>query len=165
VESTTEYRRVIKEPKSKRSRRTIVISHDLLDLLLRERERYARLVAGVPDGVEVDLSFIKLPEGALMFPSAMVPGGMIDLTRLRNPRALTNAVRPRFRELGFPTLRFHDLRATHGTMLLDAGEPVHVVAARLGHSPVVLMKAYAKRNKKADQRAAETIDKLSKGML
>ena len=165
IKSTTEYRRVTKEPKSARGKRTIVIGADLLALLLRERERYLRLVAGVPDGVEVDLSLVRLPPDALMFPSPMTPDGSIDLTRLRNPRAVTNETRARFRELGFATLRFHDLRASHGTMLLDAGEPVHVVAARLGHSPAVLMKAYAKRNRKSDQRAAETIEKLSKGML
>jgi integrase len=165
IETMTSYRRAVKDPKSARGKRTIIISADLLALLLRERERYLRLIAGVPDGVRVDLSLVKLPDDALIFPSPMAPGMAIDLTRLRNPRALTNAARERFRKLGFTTLRFHDLRATHGTMLLDAGEPVHVVAARLGHDPAVLMRAYAKRNKQSDQRAAETIERLSKGML
>jgi hypothetical protein len=35
--------------------------------LLSVREQHSRLVAGVPDGAAVDLSLIKLPEGALMF--------------------------------------------------------------------------------------------------
>jgi hypothetical protein len=30
-------------------------------------------------------------------------------------------------------------------MLLDAGVPVHVVAARCGHDPAVLLRSYAKR--------------------
>lgn len=37
-----------------------------------------------------------------------------------------------------PTIRFHDLRHTHATLLLKAGVPVHVVAQRLGHSPPAL---------------------------
>jgi integrase len=47
--------------------------------------------------------------------------------------------------LGYPKLRFHDLRGSHETALLDAGMAVHVVAARCGHSPAMLLSTYAKR--------------------
>jgi integrase len=60
-------------------------------------------------------------------------------------------------KLGFPRLRLHDLRGTHGTMLLDASVPAHVVAARLGQDPAVLLRIYAKRTKKADMSAAAVI--------
>src|SRR5215813_9203594 len=40
-------------------------------------------------------------------------------------------------------LRFHDLRGSHETALLDAGVPVHVVAQRCGHDPAVLLRSYA----------------------
>ena len=63
------------------------------------------------------------------------------------------------------TIRFHDLRATHETLLLDAGVPVHVVAARCGHDPAVLLRVYAKRTRKADTSAAAVIGALSKGAL
>ena len=43
---------------------------------------------------------------------------------------------------------------THETMLLDAAMPVHVVAARCGHDPAVLLRVYANRTKKADTTAA-----------
>jgi integrase len=33
-----------------------------------------------------------------------------------------------------PTIRFHDLRHTHATLLIAAGVPAKVVAERLGHS-------------------------------
>ena len=68
-------------------------------------------------------------------------------------------------ELGFAGLRFHDLRGSHETMLLDAGEPVHVVAARCGHDPAVMLRAYAKRTRKADANAAAVIARLSKNAL
>ena len=58
-----------------------------------------------------------------------------------------------------------DLRGTHGTMLLDAGVPVHVVAARLGQDPAVLLRTYAKRTKKADTSAAAVISAMSRGIL
>ena len=64
--------------------------------------------------------------------------------------------------LGFP-VSIHDLRGSHATMLLDAGEKPHVVAARLGHDPAVLMRDYAKRTEKADTDVAATIGALLKG--
>lgn len=43
-----------------------------------------------------------------------------------------------------PRARFHDLRHVHATLLLRAGVPVHVVAARLGHAdPAVTLRVYA----------------------
>lgn len=43
-----------------------------------------------------------------------------------------------------PQSRFHDLRHVHATLLLRAGVPVHVVAARLGHAdPAVTLRVYA----------------------
>ena len=42
---------------------------------------------------------------------------------------------------------------------------VHVVAARCGHDPAVLLRVYAKRTKKADQNAAAAIGRLSQTLL
>jgi integrase len=165
IEQTTEYGRRLKEPKSRRGIRTIVIDDALLAMLIAEREKYQRVAAGVPDGVQVDLSLVKLPPDALMFPAPPMGGEAFDFARLRNPKSVTKETRKRFRKLGFATMRFHDLRASHGTALLDAGVPVHVVAARLGHDAAVLLKAYAKRTKKADTSAAAVIGELSKGIL
>jgi integrase len=67
--------------------------------------------------------------------------------------------------LGFKGLRFHDLRGSHETALLDRGVPVHVVAARRGHDPAVLLRNYAKRTKKADTSAAAVIGALSQSIL
>jgi integrase len=152
-----------KEPKTKRGRRTIVIDDHLVALLSRERIRYLRIIAGVTDDASVDLSFLRLPDEALVFPS--LAGGNIDLARPRHPNGISGEFVKRARKLGFDRLRFHDLRATHETMLLDAGVPVHVVAARCGHDPAVLLRAYAKRTKKADTSAAAVIGALSKGMI
>jgi len=154
---------VIKGPKTERGKRTIGIDGDLVALMLAERDKYRRLQAGVPDGADVDLSLIVLPEEALMFPSPV--GGSADLTRPRSPRGITKGFAYQARKLGFDGLRFHDLRGSHETALLDAGEPVHVVAARCGHDPAVLLKSYAKWTKKADMSAAATISKIFEGIL
>jgi integrase len=43
-----------------------------------------------------------------------------------------------------PHARLHDLRHVHATILLLAGVPVHVVAARLGHAdPSITLRVYA----------------------
>ncbi len=43
-----------------------------------------------------------------------------------------------------PVIRLHDLRHLHATLLLKAGVPVHVVAARLGHAdPAITLRVYA----------------------
>jgi integrase len=67
--------------------------------------------------------------------------------------------------IGFPGLRFHDLRGTHETLLLDKGVGIHVVARRCGHDPAVMLRKYAKRLKSADEKAAEALGALSKGAL
>ncbi len=162
IEQTKEFGRRLKSPKTWRGKRTIEIDAALLRLLLSVRESYLRQVAGVADGVEVDLSLVKLPKEALMFPSPVEP---FSFTRLRNPKSFTKETRKRFRKLGFATLRFQDLRVTHETALLDAGVPVHVVAKRGGHDPAVLLRNYAKRTRKADSNAAAVIATLSQGLL
>ena len=88
-----------------------------------------------------------------------------DLKSPRHPEAVTAMFMQRAAELGFPGLRFHDLRGTHQTLLLDRGTPVHVVAKRCGHDPAVLLRSYAKRTDKSDAEAAATIGALSKGIL
>jgi integrase len=71
----------------------------------------------------------------------------------------------RTQKLGFHRLRFHDLRGTHETLLLDKGVPIHMVAARCGHDPAVMLRSYAKRTKKADTSAAAIIGTLSRSIL
>jgi integrase len=165
VEQTSKFELAIKGPKTERGKRTITIDDDLIALLCSEREKLQRLQAGVPYGVQVDLSLVKLPDEALMFPNLTTAHGDIALTNLRTPGNVTKEFLRRAALLGFPDLRLHDLRGTHETLLLDAGVPVHVVAARCGHDPAVLLRSYAKHSKKADTSAAAIIGALSKGVL
>jgi integrase len=165
IEETDEYGLRIKRPKTERGKRTVAIDDDLIALLVGEREQYLRIVAGVPDGAAVDLSLVNLPAGALMFPNPPRPGESFSFTKLRNPRNTTKEFVRKATRLGFPGFRLHDLRGTHETLLLDAGVPVHVVAARCGHDPAVLLRNYAKRTRKADTSAADVIGVLSRGVL
>jgi integrase len=154
--------RTVKEPKTERGVRTITIDDTLVTLLMNLRDDHARLIAGVGANAPVDLSLVKLPDDALIFPSPTAP---FSLTKLRAPKTVTKDFAERAHKLDFPKLRFHDLRGTHETLLLDAGVPVHVVAERCGHDPAVLLRSYAKRTKKADTSAAAIIGALSRSML
>jgi integrase len=152
-----------KPPKTKRGTRIIVIDNELVSLLCADREKHLRIMAGVPETARVDLSLVRLPDQALIFPSPA--GASFDFTRPRDPLAVTRGFVRRARKLGFSHLRFHDLRGTHETFLLDQRVPVHVVAARCGHDPAVLLRNYAKRTRKADASAAAVIATLSKRAL
>jgi integrase len=59
--------------------------------------------------------------------------------------------------VGYKGLRFHDLRGSHGTALLNAGEPVAEVARRLGHDPAMLLRSYAKRTGSADKKIVQSV--------
>ena len=154
----------LKAPKSARGTRTITIDDGLIALLLSEREKYLRIVAGVSDRAAVDLSLVKLPGEALMFPNPPRSREDFSFTKLRNPSNLTTEFQKRARQRGFD-LRLHDLRGSHETLLLDAGVPVHVVAARCGHDPAVLLRSYAKRTRKADTSAAAVIGAMAGNIL
>jgi integrase len=156
----TETGLTIKGPKKDSHKRTIVIGDDLVALLVSEREKHLRAVAGVPSGADVDLSLVRLPEGALMFPASV-----IEVTQLRSGRAVSTLFKHIAKRIGFPEVRLHDLRGSHETALLDAGVPVHTVAARCGHDPATLLRSYAKRTRKADESAAAVIGSLSAGVL
>jgi len=153
--------RTVKEPKTERGKRTISIDAVLLDLLRVEHERHLRLMTGVPDRADVSLTLMRLPAEALVFPSPMLP---FDFTRFRNPTSTTKEFMRHAAKLGFP-IRLHDLRHSHGTILLNKGVPIHEVAGRLGHDPAVLLRTYAHRLPKVDERTAEIIGGMTKGVL
>ncbi len=53
-----------------------------------------------------------------------------------HPHAVTPAFERIARRAGVPAIRLHELRHTHGTLLIKAGVPVKVVSERLGHAHV-----------------------------
>jgi integrase len=125
----------------------------------RPREEGAPRSTGAPEGADVDLSLVRLPDDWLIFPA---PDG--QPTEPRHPDSVTKQFTKRADKiLGF-SIRLHDLRVSHGTWLLDQGTPVHVVAKRLGHDASVLLKVYAKRTQSGDESAAEKIGQMTKSL-
>ncbi|MGY3117905.1 integrase [Bradyrhizobium sp. S3.14.4] len=156
----------VKVPKTARGLRTVALDDATVAMLLRERERHQRILAGVPDGVEVDLSLVRLPADGLMFPNIPGTGEDFSFTTPRNPRNFSKEFARRAKLLGFP-VRYHDLRGTHATLLLDRGVPVHTVAERIGDDPAVLLRNYAKRTRgqTVDSSVSAVISSLAASFL
>jgi integrase len=53
-----------------------------------------------------------------------------------HPHALSQAFERIARNAGVPVIRLHDLRHTHGSLLIKEGVPVKVVRERLGHANI-----------------------------
>jgi integrase len=161
VEDTVAFGRHLKEPKTAKGRRTIAIETDLVERLRAYRDRIKRVSAGIEDGADVDLGLIRLPKGCLLFPGQPDPGQEINFTKLRDGHAISRTFKRRAARLGF-AMKFHWIRASHLTILLDAGLPVHVVAKRAGHDPVTLLGSYARWTRKTDAKVADVLSSLSK---
>jgi integrase len=136
------------EPKTKRSRRRISLSTGVRDSLRQHRARQAteRLRLG-PVWEDYDLVF------------ANEIGKPLDAGNfLRRDfwRALNKA--------GLPRCRFHDLRHTCATLLLQQGVHPKVVSELLGHGSIGLtLDTYSHIIPDMQQHAATTIDGLLKG--
>jgi integrase len=166
LENTRKFGLAFKQPKTKRGRRTFTVDDATLALLVDLRNQYLRIQAGVTESAQVDLSLVKLPSDALVFPSLWpAAGARVSFTKPRDPGNVTHKFMARAVKLGFPGMRFHDLRGSHVTIQLNAGVPLHVVAERCGHDPTVMLRAYAKYTKQADTLAAAVMSEVAKGLL
>jgi integrase len=57
----------------------------------------------------------------------------------------------------------YDLRHTHATLLLLAGIPIHVVAARLGDDPATVLRHYAHLLPTTQREAADRFEAVIAG--
>ncbi len=130
------------EPKTARGRRNIALSMTTITALREHRARQleAKLRAG-PAWVDQDL----------VFPNALgAPAPKYDVSQ-RFIRIARNA--------GFTGLRFHDLRHTAATLMLEAGIHPKVVSERLGHSTIAItLDTYSHVLPHMQAEAAETLD-------
>ena len=118
-------------PKNKTSFRTISVSPVVVVALRELKEKQ-------PSNFWW-LRKVKAEDGGEKFPAVPVefrqvcahPGGQI--MTVDNWR---KAFRSTLRGAGLKMIRLHDLRHTHASLLLWAGEPIHLVSKRLGHANV-----------------------------
>jgi integrase len=127
-------------PKSARSRRTVALDPQTVDMLRAHRDTQV-LERDFAGPAYVDRDFV--------FADAL--GGPI------NPQRLTGWFSGHRKAAGIPTGSLHTLRHTAATLALTSGVPVHIVAARLGDDPKQILTTYAHLLPQSDELAAERI--------
>ena len=130
-------------PKSARSRRTIALDPQTVDALRRHRNGQL---------LERQLAGDVYEDEDLVFADPL--GGAI------RPDRLSGLFRKHRIAAGIPTGSLHTLRHTAATLALSADIPVHIVAARLGDNPVVVLRTYAHLLPQSDELAAERVAAL-----
>lgn len=129
-------------PKTERSVRTVPLPGVCIRALREHRARQAeeRLAAG----------------------AGWTDSGLVFATRHGTPVEPDNLRRswhPLRKAIGQPDLRFHDLRHTCVTLLLELGAPPHVVREIVGHSDIqVTMTIYAHASLDEKRRALSALD-------
>ena len=131
-------------PKTKYGQRRVVVGSKALVKLREHQEKQQ---------IERKLADDKWEDNDLIFPNKN--GRPMDArSLLRNfKRLLKNA--------GLPEIRFHDLRHTAASLMLNNGVDVLIVSRRLGHSkPSVTLNIYGHLMPGMQQKAADLMDEL-----
>jgi len=131
-------------PKTRSGRRTIKLGSRTIDVLRNHSER---------QHAERRAAAENWNENGLMFTNSI--GNPLDPTNLlRDFKKLLQAA-------GLPVIRFHDLRHTAASLMLNHGIPVLVVARMLGHSrPSITLDVYGHLIPSMQAEAAEKMDAL-----
>lgn len=139
----------LQDPKTPRSRRSVVLPLSMLETLRQHRARQAedRLKKGEKYAAALDLVF------------ANHSGQPLDYRVV-----IRRHFKPIVKAAGLAPLRPYDLRHTCATLLLAGGEHPKVVAERLGHaSTVMTMDVYSHVLPDMQEGAAEKLERLLYG--
>lgn len=139
----------MKPPKTKAGYRTVTLPDVVVDVLRAQRRTALEQ--------RVALGLGKLPDNALVFPAA--EGGP------QAPQSLSKAWRRAADDIGLKGIRFHALRHSHASMLVDAGVDIVTISRRLGHaSPAVTLTVYSHLFRQRDDKAANAINNALSGI-
>lgn len=131
-------------PKTKAGRRTLNLGQKTIEVLRShaERQRQERLALGD-----------KWENNGLIFTNSL--GGPYD------PRNLLRDYKKLLKVAGLPDMRFHDLRHTAASLMLNHGVAVIVVSRRLGHARAsITLDVYGHLIPSMQEEAADLIDEL-----
>lgn len=132
------------EPKTRSGRRAIKLGEGVLQALREHLERQQK---------EQDVGGERWVDYDLIFPSKS--GTPLDPSNLRLDFARV------LQRGGLPKIRFHDLRHTAASLMLNHGIPVIVVSKILGHSKTsITMDIYGHLSNEMQDEAAQLMDEL-----
>lgn len=154
--SQTAYRVELKTPKTKKSNRLITLPQVAVDMLKKHKAEQAKIKLAMGPGYRDKGLIFAREDGAPWKPTSF--DGMFS--RLLRDAELWK-LRPELKRL-----RFHDLRHTHATQLLSAGENIKVVSERLGHATITItLETYAHVLPNMQAEAARKCDALMREVI
>lgn len=134
-------------PKGESSNRTLSIPPDLIQKLLKHKEKQEALKKRFGSHYEHELD--------LVFP--VLQGGF------QNPSNVRRQLYGLMKKAGVRRITFHDLRHTHASMLIRSGAQPRIVQGRLGHADVeTTFRYYAHLWPNADQEAIGNLEQERK---
>jgi integrase len=137
---------VFEEPKTARSRRTVLLPAFLRPYLERQLAAQAARRAAATDWQEQGL-LIDRGDGRPLNPDTLSAGWARHLRRQQ-----------------LPPVRFHDLRHAHATLMLAQGVHPKIVSERLGHASIgITLDTYSHVLPTLQQEAAAAFDALFPG--
>ena len=135
---------VFEQPKTARSRRTVMLPVFLKPFLEHQRLDQTRRRDQVGDRWQENGLLIDRGDGEPV-----------------NPDTLSTGWARQLRKHGLPRVRFHDLRHAHATLMLTQGVHPKVVSERLGHASIgITLDTYSHVLPTLQQEAAEAFDRL-----
>lgn len=137
-------KRKIKTPKTSSGIRTLTVSQNLIDELSDAYNNYLNNKKIYDLGFTNSNLVICQKDG-----------------RPYHPDSMTTKWCRFVRKNNLKQIRFHDLRHTNATMMIEAGVDYKTVKDRLGHSDVsTTLNVYTHRTKRTDENAAQKIDEI-----
>jgi len=135
---------VFSQLKTRSSARTIVIGKETMSLLKEHQQRQFN---------EITRMGKRWQDHDLVFPST--------IGTPFNPRNLFRQYKSLLNEAGVPSIRFHDLRHTAASLMLNHGIPVLIVSKRLGHAkPSITLDIYGHLIPSMQEQVAKMMDEV-----
>lgn len=136
---------VFGQPKTQRGVRTIKLGNLTVDILSQHRRQQLE---------ERKMAGLRWQENNLIFPST--------IGTPTQPTKLLKRFKRLIRDAGLPEIRFHDLRHTAASLMLNNGVPVIVASRVLGHSnPSITLDIYGHLISSMQGAVAEMMDELT----
>lgn len=139
----------VEDMKNKSSKRTLPLPQPVFDMLMEykvRKENYKQIFKGAYSREYDDYICVD------------------ELGRLYKPSYVTNHFGVLLKQLGMKVIRFHDLRHTFASILINSNKPLIEVSGFLGHSDIsTTANIYAHLDKSSKQGCADAITEIFEG--
>ncbi|MGJ7910472.1 tyrosine-type recombinase/integrase [Neobacillus sp. LXY-1] len=145
---------------------TQTLSHDGKELRNWTKTKAGKRAIHIPDVLNNHLTVERkrFLENKLMYGNEFEDNDLVICTKMGKPVQSTNLLRAfknDVKKVGLPIIRFHDLRHTHATMLIQQNINPKVIQERLGHSRIgITLDIYSHVLPSMQQEVAMKLDEM-----